>query len=101
MQGAFCAPCANGSDSEDELKRSARRPKIDAAVVPVFLVRPGSMPGCYRARSAYAVGDPHAMANVARSQAIDGVPTYLEGGDPATDRRVSDMTATSFPPAST
>jgi hypothetical protein len=31
----------------------------------------------------HAVGDPHAVANVPKSQASDGVPTYLESGDPA------------------
>ncbi len=31
----------------------------------------------------HAVGDPHGMTNVPKTQATDGVPTYLGRGDPA------------------
>ena len=39
--------------------------------------------GRSRARSAYAVGDPDAMTNIAKTHATDGAPTYLGRGDPA------------------
>ena len=43
---------------------------------------PGSTPGRSRARRA-SVDDPDAMADVPRTQATDGVATYLGRGDPA------------------
>jgi hypothetical protein len=62
--------------------------QFDAAVVArvpgwAHPVRLGAIPVRSRARRAHAVGDPDAMSNTPDTQATDGIPTYLGGGDPA------------------
>ena len=52
------------------------------------LERPGSIPVRPRALCAHAVSDSDAMTKIPKTQATDGVPTYLGRGDP--DGRFAD-----------
>ena len=57
-------------------------------------VRPVSRPVPSQARCNHAVGDPDAMTENSSTQATDGVPTYLERGDPRACSAVTSRVST-------